>query len=329
MAKGIWVFAEQKDGELRKVARELLYNGRKFADQMGEEVAAVIMGEGVSGLARAVADYGVDKVYVADDSRLKDYTTDAYAAVLANLIKANQPVAVFFGNTGIGKDLAPRLAEKVGSGLMTDCTAVEIEGGNFVFTRPIYAGKAFTKVTCPEARPVMVTMRPNVLGAGDPAGSKNPETVKVEVQLDGSSLRQLVKEVVKKASGRVELTEADIIVSGGRGMKGPENYKILEDLADVLGAAVGASRAAVDAGWRPHDDQVGQTGKTVSPTLYIACGISGAIQHLAGMGSSKFIVAINKDPEANIFNVADYGIVDDLFKVVPLLTEEFKRAMAE
>ncbi|MBC7335306.1 MAG: electron transfer flavoprotein subunit alpha/FixB family protein, partial [Clostridia bacterium] len=206
------------------------------------------------------------------------------------------------------------------------CTALELLDGGARFERPIYAGKAITKVEV-AGPPVLATMRPNVLGIA-PVTPRTPEVVAHSVQLDPASLRQLVKEVVRKTAGRVELTEADIIVAGGRGMKGPENFKLLEDLADVLGAAVGASRAAVDAGWRDHDDQVGQTGKTVSPTLYIACGISGAIQHLAGMSSSKFIVAINKDPEANIFKVADYGIVGDLFKVVPLLTEEFKKALA-
>ena len=328
MASGVWIFAEQRNGELRKVTYELLSAGRKYADQLGQEFAAVLLGKDVAGLTEVIAPYGVGKIYVADDPELTDYTTDAYTTVISNLIKQYEPEAFFLGNTSVGKDLAPRVAERVKTGLSTDCTAVDLAGGQFTFTRPIYAGKAVTRVECPEARPVMATIRPNVLGAGEPAGSRNPQLVTAEVKLDPGSIRTIVREVVKKATGRVELTEADIIVSGGRGMKGPENYKILEALADVLGAAVGASRAAVDAGWREHQYQVGQTGKTVSPTLYIACGISGAIQHLAGMSSSKYIVAINKDPEANIFKVADYGIVDDLFKVVPVLTEEFKKLLA-
>ncbi len=328
MTGGVWIFAEQRDGQLRKVTYELLAAGRRFADATGQELAAVLLGSGMAGLTGEIAQYGVDKVYMADHQDLGTYSTDGYTTVLAEAIQRYQPSALFLGHTAIGKDLAPRVAERMKTGLCTDCTAVDIQEGRFVFTRPIYAGKAFAKVECPTARPVMATIRPNVLGAGQPTGNRNPQVIPLAVNLGPNSIRTLVREMVKKAGGRVELTEADIIVSGGRGMKDPANFKLLEDLADVLGAAVGASRAAVDAGWREHQYQVGQTGKTVSPTLYIACGISGAIQHLAGMSSSKCIVAINKDPEANIFKVADYGIVDDLFRVLPVLTEEFKRMLA-
>lgn len=327
MAKGIWVFAEQRGGDLRKVSKEILSEGRKLADQLGEELAAVLLGQGVAGLADEIAALGADKVYLAEDEGLKTYTTDAYATVLADLIREKEPLAFFLGHTSLGKDLAPRVAEKVGTGLVTDCTGIGLENGQFVFARPIYAGKALTKVTIPEARPVMATIRPNVLPVSPPQEGKKAEVVTVAAKLPAPKVT--VKEVISRATGRPELTEAETIVSGGRGMKGPENFKILEDLADVLGAAVGASRAAVDAGWREQAYQVGQTGKTVTPNLYIACGISGAIQHLAGMSSSKYIVAINKDSEANIFNVADYGVVNDLFKVVPLLTEECKKLKAE
>jgi electron transfer flavoprotein alpha subunit len=329
MAKGIWVFAEQREGKIKNVTFELLSAGRKIADQTGEELCAVLFGKGVSGLAGALGEYGADKVYLADDDKLAQYTTDAYSKVLDDLIKENSPSALLVGCTVQGRDLAARVAQKAGTGLLSDCTGVELENGELTFVRPIYAGKAFVKAACPEARPVMATVRPNVLTAGLPQAGRSAEIVNVAVNLGEQDLRQVIKDVVMQISTRPELTEANIIVSGGRGMKGPENYKLLEDLADVLRAAVGASRAAVDAGWVSHSYQVGQTGKTVSPTLYIACGISGAIQHLAGMSSSKCIVAINKDPEANIFKVADYGIVGDLFEVVPVLTEECKKLLAK
>ncbi|GAW93113.1 electron transfer flavoprotein subunit alpha/FixB family protein [Calderihabitans maritimus] len=328
MARGIWVFAEQRNGELKKVVFELLSEGRKIADQLGQELWAILLGKEVKGLVEKLAPYGADKVLVADDEKLEKYSTGTYTKVISDLIREHQPFAFFLGNTAMGKDLAPRVAERVGTGLSSDCTGIELVDGNLHFVRPIYAGKAFAKTVCPEARPVMATIRPNVFPVSEPDAARQAEVVEVPVQVGMEDLKAIVKEVVKQASGRVELTEADIIVSGGRGMKGPENFKILEELADVLGAAVGASRAAVDAGWREHQYQVGQTGKTVSPSLYIACGISGAIQHLAGMSSSKVIVAINKDPEANIFKVADYGIVGDLFEIVPLLTEEFKKLLA-
>ncbi len=328
MAKGIWVFVEQSNGKVRKVSLELLSQARILANEKGEELAAVILGQGIGSLAGEAAQYGADKVYVADDAKLEAYTTGAYTSVLAKLIRENEPSLVLFGNTAIGKDLAPRAATRVGVDVAIDCVGIESDAANFVnLTRPIYAGKAFAKVASPVARPIMATIRPNTFPVSEPA-AKEANVVNVPVSVDEADLRAILKDVISQAAGRVELTEANIIVSGGRGMKGPENYVILEGLADVLGAAVGASRAAVDSGWKEHKFQVGQTGKTVSPTLYIACGISGAIQHLAGMGSSKVIVAINKDPEANIFNVADYGIVGDLFQVVPILTEECQKLRA-
>ena len=326
MAKGIWVFAEQRDEEIKKVTYELLSAGRKAADALGEELCAVLMGRGVGSLAGKLGEYGADKVYVVDADALENYTTDAYTNVLADLAKEHQPTAILLACSVAGRDLAAQVAQRLGTGLMTDCTDIAMEDGQLVFTRPIYAGKAFVKAACPQARPVMATIRPNVLAADAPQAGRAAETVTVSA--GAGDIRQVIKEIIKQISTRPELTEADIIVSGGRGMKGPENFAILEELADVLGAAVGASRAAVDAGWLSHSFQVGQTGKTVSPVLYIACGISGAIQHLAGMSSSKCIVAINKDPEANIFKVADYGIVGDLFEIVPLLKEEMKKLLA-
>lgn len=321
MAKGIWVFAEHLDGKYKKVTYEALTAGRKAADALGEELCAVVAGKDLESMAPVLGDYGADKVYLLEDDALENYTTDGYANAVAALLKENQPTAFLLGYTVFGRDLAAQVAQKLETGLMSDCVDMAIEDGQLVFTRPIYAGKAFVKTSCPEARPVMATIRPNAFMAEE--NKKDAAIIKVTPTV--GDIRQQIKDIVRQVSQRPELTEADIIVSGGRGMKGPENFKIIEELADVLGAAVGASRAAVDAGWVPHSMQVGQTGKTVSPLLYIACGISGAIQHLAGMGSSKCIVAINKDPEANIFKVADYGIVGDLFEVVPILKEEIQK----
>ncbi|MCL1791688.1 MAG: electron transfer flavoprotein subunit alpha/FixB family protein [Peptococcaceae bacterium] len=327
MSKGIWVVVEQTQGNIRKISFELLSQGAKLAAEKGEELAAVILGAGIGNLANEAGQYGADKVYLADDAKLENYTTGAYTSVLAKLIKENEPSLVLFGNTAVGKDLAPRVAQRVGVGLASDCTTMTGDAAAYVtFSRPLYAGKVNAKIASPAARPVMATIRPNSFPAVESA--KTPETINVAVNVDATDLRAILKEVIMQAAGRVPLTEANIIVSGGRGMKTAENFSILEELADVLGAAVGASRAAVDGGLRDYEFQVGQTGKTVSPTLYIACGISGAIQHLAGMFSSQVIVAINKDPEANIFTVADYGIVGDLFDVVPLLTEECKKIKA-
>ncbi|MBP1712282.1 MAG: electron transfer flavoprotein alpha-subunit [Deltaproteobacteria bacterium] len=329
MAKGIWVFAEVKDGNIRKIGFELLSQGKKMAEKLGEELVAVLLGSGVEGLTGRLAEYA-DKVYWADDPALSRYTTDAYATVLTNLLKEHQPSIFLCGATIMGKDLSPRVATRLQTGLATDCTALSIgENGFLVAKRPVYAGKAYIEVVCPTSRPQMASVRPNVLEMLPPVGAKKGEVIKVEAKIEATSLRTAVVEVVKAAGAKVDLTEANIIVSGGRGMKGPENFKVLEELAAVLNATVGASRAAVDSGWREHGDQVGQTGKVVTPNLYIACGISGAIQHLAGMGSSKVIVAINKDPDAPIFQKADYGIVEDLFKIVPVLTEEFKKLLSE
>ncbi|MDR0425468.1 MAG: electron transfer flavoprotein subunit alpha/FixB family protein [Clostridiales Family XIII bacterium] len=327
MAKGIWIIIEQSNLAIRKVSLELLSQGRILADQLGEPLVAVIPGKGVAALAKDVAPYGADKVIVIDDDKLEKYTTGAYTSALNKVIRNGGPRAVLLGNTAIGKDLAPRLAQRLGVGMASDCTGIELADGAFSFKRPIYGGKAFAEVAL-KAEPVLATVRPNTFPVAEPDASRQAETANESADIDAADLKAIVKDIALAVSLRPELIEANIIISGGRGMKGPENYVILEECADVIGAAVGASRAAVDAGWREAKFQVGQTGKTVSPTLYIACGISGAIQHLAGMGSSKVIVAINKDPDANIFTVADYGIVGDLFEIVPLLTEEFKKLVS-
>ena len=319
--------AEQRDGEFRKISYELVSEGRRMADSLGQGVTALLLGADIKEKASTLGHYGADKVLVADDPRLKTYTTDAYVSVIAELVKAHDPAILLLGASVQGKDLAARLSARLEAGMAQDCTAFSLEGGNLVAIRPISAGKAYAKVTFSDCTPQIATARPNVLTLNKPDTSRSAEIVDAQLTLDDSSLKTKVVDVLRDESGKVDLTEADKIVSGGRGMKGPENYTILEELAEAIGASVGASRSAVDAGWRPHTDQVGQTGKVVSPNLYIACGISGAIQHLAGMSTSKFIVAINKDPDAPIFQRADYGIVEDLFKVVPALTEEIKKIM--
>ena len=319
--------AEQRDGEIRKVSYEIVSEGRRLADALGQDVTTVLLGSGIKDKAAVLGHYGADKVLVADDPKLDPYTTDAHVAVIAELVKANDPALLIMGASVQGKDLSARLSARLGVGMAQDCTVFSIEDGNLTATRPIYAGKAYEKVTYADSWPQIATARPNVMSMNEPDESKSAEIVDAPVSLDDGALKTKVADIVKDESGKVDLTEADIIVSGGRGMKGPENYNILEDLADLIGATVGASRAAVDAGWRPHNDQVGQTGKVVSPNLYIACGISGAIQHLAGMGTSKFIVAINRDADAPIFQKADYGVVDDLFKIVPPFTEALEKIL--
>jgi electron transfer flavoprotein alpha subunit len=325
MAKGVWIVAEQREGALRKVSFELASTARKLADQLGEEVGAVLLGSGVEAMAAQLGKYGVDKVFMADNPALEPYTTDAHAAAVAKAVKDNDPSILLLGASTQGKDLSARLVGKLATGMATDCTDVKIADGKLLAIRPMYAGKCFGEVVV-TGTPQMASLRPNVFTIVENA--KAGAVVKFDPALDAAQLKTKVLEVQKEAAGKIDVSEANIIVSGGRGMKGPEGYAILEELAKLLSAAVGASRAAVDAGWRPQSDQVGQTGKVVSPNLYIACGISGAIQHLAGMSSSKYIVAINKDADAPIFQRADYGIVDDLFKVVPALTVEVKKLLA-
>lgn len=330
MAKGIWVFAEQSEGTVRKVAYEILSQARKIADTLGEELSAVIMGEDVESVAKKFAPYGADRVYVVENPALKDYTTEGYTKALVDLVKQHEPSILLGGATVTGKDLFPRVAARLDTGLAVDCTDIKLgEGNQFVAKRPLYAGKAYAEVVFSEATPKMASIRPNVLIPGEPDAARTAEIIKVAAAIAPDDIKTKIVEVLKLAGEKVDLTEAEIIVAGGRGMKGPEHFKLLEEMAAVLNATVGASRAAVDAGWKDQADQVGQTGKVVAPNLYIACGISGAIQHFAGMGTSKYIVAINKDPEAVIFGKCDYGVCDDLFKVVPKLTEEIKKLKQE
>lgn len=317
----VLVLAEAKNGKLRNVSFEVLTVAGRIASD--GEITACIFGSDGEKYSKEIAKYGAQKVYVVDNEELNQYTPDGYKQALLKVIDEVQPQVVLTGHTSIGKDVFPRVATRLNAGLISDCTDVQT-GDGVVFTRPIYSGKAFQKKKITEGL-VMATIRPNNIEAVENAVAG--ETIKLPVEI--KDLRTVVKEVVKKAAGKVDLSEAKVIVSGGRGVKSSEGFIPLQELAAVLGGAVGASRAACDAEYCDYSLQIGQTGKVVTPDLYIACGISGAIQHLAGMSSSKVIVAINKDPEANIFHVADYGIVGDLFEVVPLLTEEFKKVLAE
>ncbi len=320
----IVVYAEHRDGKLRRPSLEATSEARRLADALGARVTAVLAGSGVEGLSSELAAYGADEVHVFDNPSLAQYATEVHAAALASVIGAVSPAAVLVPFTAQGKDLAPRVAAKVGAGLVSDCVGLTVKDGRLVARRPMYAGKAYASVTW-MGDPQMATLRPNVfpLGQRDDARQAAIKSGMVE-----ASSRARVIEVKAGEEEKIELSEAQIIVSGGRGLKGPENFPLVENLAVAFGAAVGASRAVVDAGWVDHHYQVGQTGKTVSPSLYIACGISGAIQHLAGMSSSKHIVAINKDPDAPLFKVASYGIVGDVFEIVPKLTEAAKAYFA-
>jgi len=318
MTQHVLVIAEQVEGVFRKVTFEVLSAGRRLAGQLGGSVQAVVLGSGIEGLAAELGQYGAEKVFVADDPALADFTTEAYTNALAGLVGQLQPAVILLGATTQGKDLGARLSARLDAALATDAVGLGVDGGQVVATRPMYGGKVLADVVLNGA-PAIVSVRPNTQAVEAAAGADAVEKVAV-------TLGDLRSKVVGKQfeSGKVDLTEADAVVTGGRGMGGVD-YSAVEALAGVLGAAVGASRSAVDEGWRPASDQVGQTGKTVSPNLYVACGVSGAIQHLAGMSSSKVIVAINKDPEAPIIAKADYAIVGDLFEVLPALTEEIKK----
>lgn len=316
----VLVYAEHKDGKIKKVTHELLAE----AARSGAEPVAFLAGAGVDGLTKDLAAMGAKRVFLANGDAAKFYSNEAYGKLFLDAVKSVNPSIILIGATAQGKDLAPRIAAKLGVGLASDCVSIKIEGDKLKATRPVYSGKALADVEFKGSAPYFATVRPNALSISPLQNGATAATT--AMPLDLGALKSAVKDLVRGASAKLDVTEANIVVSGGRAMKNSENFAILEKLAEVLpNAAVGASRAAVDAGYRPHSYQVGQTGKVVSPSLYIACGISGAIQHLAGMRSSKVIVAINKDPEAPIFQVADYGIVGDLFEIVPLLTEEFKK----
>jgi len=327
MAQGIWIIAEQRNGDMRKISFELVSEGRRIADKIGQPLTAVLLGSHIKEKASELGKYGADNVIVVDDDRLATYTTDAYVSVVSQLAKEKEPAIILLGASVQGKDLSGRLAARLETTVAQDSVEFSTENNKLVAKRPIYAGKAYATITFKDNTTQIATARPNLFELTELDDSRSFDIIDGECSLDDSQLKTRVIDVIQEATGKADLTEAERIVSGGRGMKGPENYKILDELADLINATVGASRSAVDAGWRAHSDQVGQTGKVVSPNLYIACGISGAIQHLAGMGTSKIIVAINKDPEAPIFQKADYGVVGDLFEVVPALAEEIKKIL--
>jgi len=319
MARKILVLAETREQVLRNVSYEVIAAGKEISE--GGEVVSVLIGENISSLASELIHYGADRVVTVEDAKLSTYTPDGYAQALLATIKEENPEAIIIGHTALGKDLSPKIAAKLQLGLISDVTAIEITGGNVIFSRPIYSGKAFEKQIITDGL-IFATIRPNNINPLRKDDTRTGEIHSLSVEI--KDLRTIVREVVRKATEGVDLSEAKVIIAGGRGVKSEEGFEPLKELAHVLGGAVGASRGACDANYCDYSLQIGQTGKVVTPDLYIACGISGAIQHLAGMSNSKVIVAINKDPEANIFNVADYGIVGDLFEVVPLLTEEIK-----
>ncbi len=323
--RGVWVFAEQRKGVPASVVYELLGEGRKLADDLGEELCAVLLGHNVGDAANELIAHGAEKVYVVDDPALADFQDEPYAQAMAELVEEHKPSILLLGATTIGRSLGPRVAARLRTGLTADCTglAIDKEKRLLLQTRPAFGGNIMATILCPDRRPQMATVRHKVMKRAARDEARRGEIIRLVK--DVLPPRATLVRVVEETQQMVNLAEADIIVSGGRGLGKAENFKIIEELAQVIGAAVGASRAAVDAGWIPYAHQVGQTGKTVCPKIYIACGISGAIQHLAGMGSSNIIVAINKDPGARIFNVATYGIVGDLFEVVPALTAELRK----
>lgn len=352
--KDIWVFAEQRDGELMNVSKELIGEAHKLAGQLdnGTRVYALLIGDDVAGLSETCGAYGADGVYLIEDPKLRHYTTDAYTKVAADAMRLYRPEIVLYGATHIGRDLAPRIAARLDTGLTADCTRLDVkvstykdyaekyttldtaslagmlEAHKFLQTRPAFGGNLMATIICPNTRPQMATVRPGVMQKIDPKPAENLEVIRVTPTLEVRDIRTKVIEVVKTVKEMVSLTDAEVIVSGGRGLANPEGFKLLQAFAEKCGGTIAASRAAVDAGWIDHAFQVGQTGTTVKPRLYFACGISGAIQHLAGMQSSDIIIAINKDGEAPIFESADYSIVGDLYSIVPELIEEWENIQA-
>ena len=325
--QGVWVFAEQRDGRLKGVAYELLSEGRKLADKLETELCAICIGHNVEGAEQLVA-YGADKVYLAEDPVLADHQEDFYTGVLVDLIRKHRPEIILAGATAMGRSFIPRVASILYTGLTADCTGLDIdpESKLLLQTRPTFGGNVMATIMCQAKRPQMSTVRPHVFKMSAPDDSRQGEIIKVDFDKEAITSRTRLLDFIEDLTEKVKLDDADIIVSGGRGLGKPENFQIIKELADALGAALGSSRPPVDDGWIPYSHQVGQTGKTVCPKLYIACGISGAVQHLAGMQTADVIVAINEDPNAPIFQVATYGIVGDLFELVPMLTDRFKKA---
>lgn len=324
--KGVWIFAEQRDGNLQKVALELLGKGRDIANQLGEKLTAVLIGYEIEPLADTLIAHGADEVIVVDNMLLKNYTTDGYAKVIAELSVQRKPEIIFIGATNIGRDLGPRVAAKVGTGLTADCTSLDIDETtkNLMMTRPAFGGNLMATIECPDHRPQMATVRPGVFNVpcADERKVGNVDLAKIAIKEE--DIRTKVLEIVKSIKENVDITEAEILVSGGRGVGSKEGFTLLKELAQALGGVVTGSRATVDAGWIDRAYQVGQTGKTVRPKLYIACGISGAIQHLAGMQDSEFIIAINKDDTCAMMQAADMAVVGDLYKIIPELIKEIR-----
>ena len=329
--KDLWVFVEtNKDGTAKNVGLELLSPGRELAGKQGGALVAVVIGSQADSAVQAASDHGADKIIWVDGPEYAHYSTDAYTTALSTLVEKYGPTSMLIGATNNGRDLGPRLSCRLKTGLTADCTALDIdeESGNVAWTRPAFGGNLMATILCPNHRPQIGTVRPGVFKKSAP-GEGKAEIIRENIHMDPKDIRTQVLELIQDLGGEnVDLEGAEIIVSGGRGVGGPEGFAPVRALAEALGGVVGASRAAVDSGWIAHAHQVGQTGKTVGPKLYIACGISGAIQHLAGMSGSDVIVAINKNPDAPIFDVADYGVVGDLFEVLPVLTEEVKKARA-
>ncbi len=321
--KGLWVFAEQKQGKIKSVTLELLGKGRELADILGVELTAILLGHNIQGLCQELISYGADRVLVADHKSLENYQTDTYTRIISQQVKERKPEIILVGASHIGRDLAPRVARRLDTGLTADCTELGIDEAERLLlqTRPAFGGNIIATIVTPEGRPQMATVRPKIMVSLPKDSTRKGEIVPVPVTEFAEDLRVKILSIVKGDKHGCNLEDAEIIVSGGRGLGKPENFKIIEALAKALGGEVGASRDAVDAGWISHDHQVGQTGKAVRPSLYIACGISGAVQHLAGMKDSETIVAINSNPKAPIFDVADFGIVGDLKVVVPALTQ--------
>jgi electron transfer flavoprotein alpha subunit len=328
--KGVWVCLELAGGKITGVSFEMLSEARRLADQLATDVSAVLIGYQIKDQAKEAFCYGADKVYVCDQELLKDYRTESYCKVMEDLVKEHHPEILFLGATNNSRDVAARLASRLETGLSADCVALSLdpETKNLIQTRPTYGGNIMADILCPAKRPQMCTIRPNAMEKLSPDSSKTGEIIEVSVELEEEDLRTKVLEVIAKVGGEISLTDAKIIVSGGRGLGDEKGFELIRELANTLNAAVGASRAAVDAGWISYDHQVGQTGKTVGPKLYIACGISGALQHLAGMKTSDVIVAINNDEEAPIFGVANYGILGDMYEILPVMIEEFKKVLA-
>ena len=332
LTKDLWVFIEtEPNGSAKNVGLELLAAGRGLADKQGGALIGVVIGSGADAAVKSATAYGADKIIVVDGKEYEHYTTDAYATAMYELVTKYGPTSILIGATNNGRDLGPRLSCRLKTGLTADCTslAIDEESGNVAWTRPAFGGNLMATILCPDTRPQIGTVRPGVFKKCAPDEARTAEVIQENIHVAPEKIRTELLEVIKEAAGEiVDLEGAEIIVSGGRGVGGPEGFKPIQELAEVLGATVGASRAAVDSGWIGHSHQVGQTGRTVGPKIYIACGISGAIQHVAGMSSSKCIIAINKDETAPIFNVADYGVVGDIFEILPILTAEIKKLKA-